>query len=367
MNHSKTLRAALVALLLSALLCAPALAKVVSPGEDFYYLDKANVLSEALEGEIYFSNKLLYDACGAQVVVVAVDTTGREAIDDYAYDLFNDWGIGDAAKNNGFLLLLAIDDDDYAAQCGGSLQPKFSAGTLKSYFDQYLEDDFAAKQYSSGVKKFFEAVFARIADTYNANVTVQQGIAAYQYVNAGGVQMTTNAYINLWTTIGASGAVYGILLAFGMIFPNERLFIIPFPFPIKAKWLVVGYIAIELFSAMSAPGDGVAHMAHLGGMLFGFLLIRYWQKHPDSSQRFGRSRGQEFFDNMKRKYDQRQQHSHMKAEHTDPRHETDEEYNARKHRNQEEIDAILDKIRKSGYDSLTKEEKQKLFEQSRES
>lgn len=194
-----------------------------------------------------------------------------------------------------------------------------------------------------------------------------QGIAAYQYVNAGGVQMTTDAYINLWTTIGASGAVYAILLAFGMIFPNERLFIIPFPFPIKAKWLVVGYIAIELFSAMSGPGDGVAHMAHLGGMLFGFLLIRYWQKHPDSSQSFGRSRGQEFFENMKRRYDQRQQNSRMKAEHTDPRRESDEEYNARKRQNQEEIDAILDKIRKSGYDSLTKEEKQKLFDQSRQS
>jgi hypothetical protein len=194
-----------------------------------------------------------------------------------------------------------------------------------------------------------------------------QGIAAYQYVNAGGVQMTTDTYINLWTTIGASGAVYGILLAFGMIFPNERLFIIPFPFPIKAKWLIVGYIAIELFSAMSGPGDGVAHMAHLGGMLFGFLLIRYWQKHPDSSQRFGRSRGQEFFDNMKRKFDERQQNSRMKAEHTNVQRETDEEYNARKRKNQEEIDAILDKIRKSGYDSLTKEEKQKLFDQSRQS
>ena len=192
-----------------------------------------------------------------------------------------------------------------------------------------------------------------------------EGIAAYQYVNAGGVQMTTDAYINLWTTIGASGAVYGILLAFGMIFPNERLFIIPFPFPIKAKWLIVGYIAIELFSAMSGPGDGVAHMAHLGGMLFGFLLIRYWQKHPDSSNRFGRSRGQEFFDNLKRKYDARQNQQHMKAEHTDLRRETDEEYNARQRKNQEEIDAILDKIRKSGYDSLTKEEKKKLFDQSR--
>ena len=195
-----------------------------------------------------------------------------------------------------------------------------------------------------------------------------EGIAAYQYVNAGGVQMTTDAYINLWTTIGASGAVYGILLAFGMIFPNERLFIIPFPFPIKAKWLIVGYIAIELFSAMSGPGDGVAHMAHLGGMLFGFLLIRYWQKHPDSSAGFGRSRGQEFFDNLKRKYDARQNQQHMKAEHTSAsRRETDEEYNARQRKNQEEVDAILDKIRKSGYDSLTKEEKKKLFDQSRNS
>ena len=197
-----------------------------------------------------------------------------------------------------------------------------------------------------------------------------EGIAAYQYVNAGGIQMTTDAYINLWTTIGASGAVYAILLAFGMIFPNERLFIIPFPFPIKAKWLVAGYIVIELISAMSGPGDGVAHMAHLGGMLFGFLLIRYWQKHPDSSQRFGRSRGQEFFENMKRRYDQRQQNqqsTRMHAEETQRHRETDQEYNARKRQNQEEVDAILDKIRKSGYDSLTKEEKKKLFDQSRES
>ena len=197
-----------------------------------------------------------------------------------------------------------------------------------------------------------------------------EGLAAYQYVNAGGVQMTTDAYINLWTTIGASGAVYAILLAFGMIFPNERLFIIPFPFPIKAKWLVTGYIVIELFSAMSGPGDGVAHMAHLGGMLFGFLLIRYWQKHPDSSQRFGRSRGQEFFESMKRRYDQRQRNQHntrMQAEEMQRRRETDQEYNARQRQNQEEVDAILDKIRKSGYDSLTKEEKKKLFDQSHES
>ena len=115
-----------------------------------------------------------------------------------------------------------------------------------------------------------------------ANYTIE-GLAAYQYVSVGGMQMATDAYINLWTTIGASGAVYAILLAFGMIFPNERIFIFPLPVPIKAKWFVCGYVAIELFNAFSSSGDNVAHMAHLGGMLFGFLMIRYWNRHPDSS------------------------------------------------------------------------------------
>ena len=194
-----------------------------------------------------------------------------------------------------------------------------------------------------------------------------QGLAAYQYVNMGGAQISMDSYINLWTTIGASGAVYGILLAFGMIFPNERLFIIPFPFPIKAKWFVLGYVAIEFYSSITAAGDGVAHTAHLGGMLFGFLMIRYWNRHPEAN--FDRSRGREFFEGLKRSFEQRQQQKdtnpHMHAERGSSKQD-DMEYNARKRKNQEEIDAILDKIRKSGYDSLTKEEKQKLFEASKQ-
>lgn len=81
-------------------------------------------------------------------------------------------------------------------------------------------------------------------------------------------------------TVGASGAVYGILLAFGMMFPNERIYLY-FIMPIKAKWFVIGYAAIELFNGMFVA-DGVAHFAHLGGMLFGLLLILYWRKHPFS-------------------------------------------------------------------------------------
>ncbi|MEX0987615.1 MAG: rhomboid family intramembrane serine protease [Bacteroidales bacterium] len=79
-------------------------------------------------------------------------------------------------------------------------------------------------------------------------------------------------------TVGASGAVFGILLAFGMLFPNTPLFIIPFPFPIKAKWLVIGYGALELYLGVTQPGSNIAHFAHLGGMVFGFILIKYWHK-----------------------------------------------------------------------------------------
>lgn len=80
-------------------------------------------------------------------------------------------------------------------------------------------------------------------------------------------------------TVGASGAVFGILLAFGMLFPNAQLFIIPFPFPIKAKWFVIGYGLLEfIFGVTNRTGDNVAHFAHLGGMLFGIIIILYWRK-----------------------------------------------------------------------------------------
>ena len=78
-------------------------------------------------------------------------------------------------------------------------------------------------------------------------------------------------------TVGASGAVYGILLAFGMMFPNERIYLYFFV-PIKAKWFVLGYGILELASGILSTGDGIAHFAHLGGMIFGYFLIKYWKK-----------------------------------------------------------------------------------------
>lgn len=87
-----------------------------------------------------------------------------------------------------------------------------------------------------------------------------------------------NLLINM-TTVGASGAVFGILLAFGMKFPDVPLYVMFVPIPIKAKYFVVGYGLIELFLGFAdISGDNVAHFAHLGGMLFGYILMRYWKK-----------------------------------------------------------------------------------------
>lgn len=77
-------------------------------------------------------------------------------------------------------------------------------------------------------------------------------------------------------TIGASGAVYGILLAFGMMFPNREIMLLFPPIPMKAKYFVAIFGVIELISGISRTDSGVAHFAHLGGMLVGFLLIKYW-------------------------------------------------------------------------------------------
>ena len=86
-----------------------------------------------------------------------------------------------------------------------------------------------------------------------------------------------NAVLNV-PTVGASGAVFGLLLAFGMMFPNAQIYLY-FLFPIRAKYFVIGYGLLELFSGISnRPGDNVAHFAHLGGMIFGFILLKYWQK-----------------------------------------------------------------------------------------
>lgn len=203
------------------------------------------------------------------------------------------------------------------------------------------------------------------------------------------------AYLNSWQTIGASGAVYGILLAFGMTFPEERIMLLIPPIPMKAKYFVVGFAAIELLSAFTTNGN-VAHIAHLGGMLFGFLLIRHWRRQmrgnrftnwneyarrqPDGSYGAkGRGTMQSIsarfqglgasLENTFRSFIGLFKSNKKKGEGYDrPYRNPDHEYNAQRKaqqkqskEQQERIDRILDKVRRSGYDSLTEEEKRELF------
>lgn len=114
-------------------------------------------------------------------------------------------------------------------------------------------------------------------------VDYAMNLSQYEQVNIGISIIPMSEYLNLLTTVGASGAVYAILLAFGMLFPNSEMFIFPLPMPIKAKYFVIGYAVLELVLGISG-GDGVAHFAHLGGMLFGFILIIYWRKKNGGGQ-----------------------------------------------------------------------------------
>lgn len=148
------------------------------------------------------------------------------------------------------------------------------------------------------------------------------------------------------STVGASGALYGILMAFGLTWPDQRIFIFPIPIPIKAKWLICGSIALELFSAMSTTNDGVAHVAHLGGMLFGYILFRHWKRGGQFGMRFTMP---DIFKKKKETYARDERNK-------------DWDYNARELEREKIIDNILDKVRRNGYESLTDEEKRMLFE-----
>jgi membrane associated rhomboid family serine protease len=96
------------------------------------------------------------------------------------------------------------------------------------------------------------------------------------------LDLVLNEVINA-PVIGASGAVFGILMAFGLLFPNTELMLLFFPIPIKAKYFVFLYGAFELFMGVArVPGDNVAHFAHIGGAFFGFILVKYWQKQRNT-------------------------------------------------------------------------------------
>ena len=98
------------------------------------------------------------------------------------------------------------------------------------------------------------------------------GAALFQMATA---YLTGDIYFRV---VGASGAVMGVLLAFGVMHPNNRIYVMPLPFPIKAKWFVAGYAVLEIALGWSGANTGIAHFAHVGGMLWGLILLFWWRK-----------------------------------------------------------------------------------------
>lgn len=134
-----------------------------------------------------------------------------------------------------------------------------------------------SENFKMGSPEMVEHFNDMIPTAYNHAITDNNAAQALQ-ISVDYMRLYKADFLNAPVVVGASGSVFGILLAFGMLFPNTLLYIY-FAIPIKAKWFVILYGALELFSGLKgSPDDNVAHFAHLGGMLFGFILIKYWQK-----------------------------------------------------------------------------------------
>ena len=149
----------------------------------------------------------------------------------------------------------------------------------KRFFIYYFVTGLGAAALHTFVNYMEFQYYASKMNPQDVQAVFNQGAALIQQgQNWVGTAGKLNMILNT-PTVGASGAVFGILLGFGMLFPNTELMLLFPPIPIKAKYFVAGYGAIELFSGITGMGANIAHFAHLGGMLFGFFLIRYWNRN----------------------------------------------------------------------------------------
>lgn len=143
----------------------------------------------------------------------------------------------------------------------------------------YMACGIGAGLIQEGVSAIFVSRYEAMLPPMAAQQVIEQGWNLFQngMTFSDPTAATLNALVNT-PLVGASGAIYGVLLAFGMLFPNQPVYIWFIPIPVKAKWLVVGYGVLELAYGLGGVADNVAHFAHLGGMLIGLVMILYWKK-----------------------------------------------------------------------------------------
>ncbi len=165
------------------------------------------------------------------------------------------------------------------------------AAVLHTFVNWYMIHDFydAVQNFLVSPKlSEFKALVNEYPNYFSAS-KVQKIINNWGAYNVNDIRAAVESVLELQInipTVGASGAVFGLLLAFGLMFPNVPLMLIFVPVPIKAKYFVIGYGLLELVNGLiNIPGDNVAHFAHLGGMLFGYILLRIWYKGNINQQK----------------------------------------------------------------------------------
>lgn len=204
----------LVCLLLSAaLLVCPALADgLLDPPANGCVLDVAGVLKSGTVEHIVSQNEKLSGATGAAIVVVTVDFLNGKDIDDYALELFNSWGVGDAEKDNGVLILLAIGEEDYYVLQGTGLQKALPSSALGEYTWNYLENDFAGENYDDGVHKLFDALYAWFEDYYASEFDAATAPAVTQPATPGVVSRPASGPVRFQARVLSFMVLIGVVV-----------------------------------------------------------------------------------------------------------------------------------------------------------
>ena len=206
----------IAALLLCAAMCTGAYA-LVSPSDEFYVTDSANVLSNETEQMIINYNGALEQQCsGAQIVVVTVDYLGGMYCDEYAYQLFNDWGVGSSEYNNGMLLLLAVQENKAWLAYGLGLNSLISSSEVDDMLDEYFWDDFDSGDYDEAVTALFKALLNWYDEHYDSST------ASAGQVQSGTYSQPQDGYYSSYgrssSSLGGIIRVIVILLILSAIF-----------------------------------------------------------------------------------------------------------------------------------------------------
>lgn len=255
--------------ILAVCVSVPAFASGIPDAPESYVLDEADVISDSTERYINEKNNALAEACGAQIVFVAVDFTGSYSTHDYAYELFNKWGIGDKRENNGMLYVLAVGAEDYYALPGSGILDVLSGSALDDLLVDYMEPDFADGDYDAAVRKTFDRTLGILERKYSVsykNETKPIPEAGYSgYEEARGQR---------------SGFMSGLFRLLGKVITFVVI-------------MLVLRMIIKMFSGpRGGGGSGGGGSGFFNGWLLGSLMNRrrYYYRPPPPRSPFGEPR-----------------------------------------------------------------------------